>query len=232
MAIARSEVPIEVVGRAAAFPGVSSDDPVLVVDARSLDERVGPGQNPLERPGARTEYWIAGDTEEALASVGELEAFSLGTLTMDEVKDVPFIAAAIDTFAMLNVLGLAAAVLVIGVLVVYLQARQRARAVSNVLSMRMGMREAQARSALVLELAAMLLAAFILGASTGIVAGGLIAPLLDPLQTIPPAPLFDAPIAVAMWTLVGLAVVAVLGGWLVHRRASRVDLGEVLRVAE
>jgi putative ABC transport system permease protein len=232
MAIARSEVPIEVVGRAAAFPGVSSDDPVLVVDARSLDERVGPGQNPLERPGARTEYWIAGDTEEALASVGELEAFSLGTLTMDEVKDVPFIAAAIDTFAMLNVLGLAAAVLVIGVLVVYLQARQRARAVSNVLSMRMGMREAQARSALVLELAAMLLAAFVLGASTGIVAGGLIAPLLDPLQTIPPAPLFDAPIAVAMWTVVGLAVVAVLGGWLVHRRASRVDLGEVLRVAE
>jgi putative ABC transport system permease protein len=232
MAIARSEVPIEVVGRAAAFPGVSSDDPVLVVDARSLDERVGPGQNPLERPGARTEYWIAGDTEEALASVGALEAFSLGTLTMDEVKDVPFIAAAIDTFAMLNVLGLAAAVLVIGVLVVYLQARQRARAVSNVLSMRMGMREAQARSALVLELAAMLLAAFVLGASTGIVAGGLIAPLLDPLQTIPPAPLFDAPIAVAMWTLVGLAVVAVLGGWLVHRRASRVDLGEVLRVAE
>ncbi len=129
-------------------------------------------------------------------SVGELDAFPLGTLTADEVKDVPFIAASIDTFSMLNVLGLAAAVLVIGVLVVYLQARQRARTVSNVLSMRMGMRDAQARAALVLELAALLLAAFVLGATTGMIAGRLISPLLDPLQTIPPPPLFEPPIAV------------------------------------
>ena len=145
---------------------------------------------------------------------------------------MPFIKAAIETFSMLNVLGLAAAVLVIGVLVVYLQARQRARTVSNVLSMRMGMRDRQASAALMLELAAMLLAAFVLGAALGLVAGRLVSPLLDPLQTIPPAPLFDAPLAVVGWTLVGLAVVAVAGGWLVHRRAAAVDLGEVLRVAE
>ena len=232
IAIAQIETPIEVVGRAVAFPGVSSDDPVLVVDASSLERRLGAGGNPLERPSARSEFWIAGPTDEALASVGELEAFPLGTLTAEEVKDVPFIAAAIDTFSMLNVLGLAAAVLVIGVLVVYLQARQRARTVSNVLSTRMGMRDGQARAALVLELASMLVAAFVLGATTGVVAGRLIAPLLDPLQTIPPPPLFEAPVAAALWTVVGLAFVAVFGGWLVHRRAAAVDLGEVLRVAE
>jgi putative ABC transport system permease protein len=232
MAIAQIETPIEVVGRASAFPGVSSDDPVLVVDAASLERRLGAGGNPLDRPSARTEFWIAGPTEEALASVGELEAFPLGTLTADEVKDVPFIAASIDTFSMLNILGLAAGVVVIGVLVVYLQARQRARTVSNVLSMRMGMRDGQARAALVLELAALLLAAFVLGAMTGMIAGRLIAPLLDPLQTIPPPPLFEPPIAAALWTLVGLAIVSVGGGWLVHRRAAAIDLGEVLRVAE
>ena len=232
MAIAQIETPIEVVGRASAFPGVSSDDPVLVVDAASLERRLGAGGNPLDRPSARTEFWIAGPTEEALASVGELEAFPLGTLTAAEVKDVPFIAASIDTFSMLNILGLAAGVLVIGVLVVYLQARQRARTVSNVLSTRMGMRDGQARAALVLELAALLLAAFVLGAVTGMIAGRLIAPLLDPLQVIPPPPLFEPPIAAILWTLAGLVVVAVAGGWLVHRRAAAVDLGEVLRVAE
>jgi putative ABC transport system permease protein len=226
------ETPIEVVGRPRAFPGVYSDDPMLVVDAAALEERVGARSNPLRRPGARTEFWIAGDTEEALASVSELDAFSRGTITAEEVKDVPFVAAAIDTFAMLNVLGLTAAFLVIGVLVVYLQARHRARTVSNVLSMRMGMRDRQSSAALVLELAAMLLAAFALGASIGLVAGRLVSPLLDPLQTIPPAPLFDAPLAVVAWTLLGLAIVAVAGGWLVHRRASAVDLGEVLRLAE
>ena len=147
-------------------------------------------------------------TDQALAAISQLDAFPLGTLTAQDVKDVPFIQAAIETFSMLNVLGLAAALLVIGVLVVYLQARQRARTVSNVLSMRMGMRDRQAGAALVLELAAMLLVAFVLGASLGMVAGRLVSPLLDPLQTIPPAPLFDAPLAVVGWTLVGLALVA------------------------
>jgi putative ABC transport system permease protein len=232
IAIAQIETPIEVVGRASAFPGVSSSDPVLVVDAASLERRLGAGGNPLDRPGARTEFWIAGPTDEALASVADLDAFPLGTLTADEVKDVPFIAASIDTFSMLNILGLAAAVLVIGVLVVYLQARQRARTVSNVLSMRMGMLDGQARAALMLELAALLLGAFVLGAATGMIAGRIIAPLLDPLQTIPPPPLFEPPIAAGLWTLLGLAVVSVGGGWLVHRRAAAADLGEVLRVAE
>ncbi|MDP9119283.1 MAG: hypothetical protein M3M93_03270, partial [Actinomycetota bacterium] len=229
---ADNEIPVEVVGRARAFPGVSSDDPVLVIDTASLEQRVGPGGNPLERPGARTEYWIAGEPQEVLPALGELDAYALDTLTAEEVKDVPFIKAAIETFSMLNILGLAAALLVVGVLVVYLQARQRARTVSNVLSLRMGMRDRQALGALVLELAAMLLGAFVLGAGLGLVAGGLVAPLLDPLQTIPPAPLFDAPLAVVAWTLVGLGLVAVVGGWLVHRRAAAVDLGEVLRIAE
>ncbi|HUF59866.1 MAG TPA: ABC transporter permease [Actinomycetota bacterium] len=224
--------PIEVVGRPNAFPGVYSDDPLLVVDAAALEQRLGARDDPLRRPGARTELWIAGDPDEALAALSKLDAFPLATTTAVAVKDVPFIKAAIETFSMLNVLGFAAALLVIGVLVVYLQARQRARTISNVLSMRMGMRPRQARAALVLELAAMLLTAFVLGAALGMIAARLVSPLLDPLQTIPPAPLFDAPLAVVGWTLMGLAVVAVAGGWLVHRRAAAVDLGEVLRVAE
>lgn len=232
IATAQVEIPIEVVGRAAAFPGVSSDDPVVVVDEESLKGRVGPQGNPFLSANARTEYWIAGDTDEALAAVGELEAYPLDTLTAEEVKDVPFIKAAIETFSMLNVLGLAAALLVVGVLVVYLQARQRARTVSNVLSLRMGMRDGQAMRALMLELAMMLIAAFALGASLGLIAGRLVAPLLDPLQTIPPAPLFAVPFAVVAWTSVALVAVAVVGGWIVHRRAAAVDLGEVLRVAE
>ena len=64
------------------------------------------------------------------------------------------------------------------------------------------------------------------------VAGRLVSPLLDPLQTIPPAPLFDAPIAVVAGRWSGSASSRVVGGWLVHRRAAAVDLGEVLRVAE
>jgi hypothetical protein len=232
MHVGQDEVPIRITGRASAFPGVSSDDPVLVVDTDLLDERLGARGNPLRRPSGRTEYWIEGDPDQVLGALDELEAFPLSTVTAVEVKDVPFIKAAIESFSMLNVLGLAAALLVVGVLVVYLQARQRARAVSDVLSLRMGMRERQAMLALVLELGLMLLAAYLLGSILGVIAGLLVAPLLDPLQTIPPGPLFAAPTSVIAFTAVGLALVAGVGGWLVHRRASSVDLGEVLRVAE
>ena len=232
MRTAQAEIPIKVVGRADAFPGVSSDDPVIVVDVDSLRARVGPQGNPFLSANARTEYWIAGETEEALAAVGQLDAYPLGTLTIDEVQDVPFIKAAIETFSMLNLLGLAAAMLVVGVLVVYLQARQRARTVSNVLSLRMGMRDAQAARALILELGLILVIAFALGATLGLVAGALVSPLLDPLQTIPPTPLFAVPASILAWTMLGLVIVAALGGWVVHRRAAGVDLGEVLRVAE
>ncbi len=232
IAVAEVEIPVEVVGRAIAFPGASSDDPVIVVDVRSLERHLGEGGSPLERPSARTEYWIKGDTKEALASVRELEAYPLGTLSAERVKDIPFIAAAIHTFAMLNLVGLAAALLVIGVLVVYLQARQRSRTVSSVLSSRMGMRRGEGTTALVLEVSAMLLVAFALGASFGIWGAALVVPLLDPLQTIPPDPLFSGPILVVAWTFVGLIVVAAVGAWFVQWRAQRVDLGELLRMAE
>ena len=229
---AQVDLPIEVVGRADAFPGVSSDDPVVVVDVASLDHRLGTQASPLGSTNARTEYWIAGDPDEALAAIGELDAYPLNFLTAEEVKDVPFIAAAIDTFAMLNVLGLAAALLVIAVLIVYLQSRQRARIISNVLSLRMGMRDRQAMLAIILELAAMLVAAFVFGAVLGVAAGRLVAPLLDPLQTIPPAPVFVIPFLVVAWTLLGLMLTGTVGGWVVHRRATSVDLGRVLRMAE
>jgi putative ABC transport system permease protein len=229
---AQAELPIEVVGRADAFPGVSSDDPVVVVDVGSLEGRVGAQGNPFLSANARTELWIKGDPDEALAHVSDLEAFPLGTLTAREVRDVPFIRAAIETFAMLNVLGLAAALLVTGVLVVYLQARQRARSVSSVLSLRMGMRSREGARALVLELGAILLAALVVGGALGLVAAGLIVPLLDPLQTIPPGPLFTAPVVVLAGSLLAVVVAAVVGGRVVQRRAASVDLGEVLRVAE
>jgi predicted lysophospholipase L1 biosynthesis ABC-type transport system permease subunit len=205
---------------------------VVVVDAESLVERVGVQGNPFLSANARTELWIKGDADEALAHVADLEAFPLGTLTAREVQDVPFIRAAIETFAMLNVLGLAAALLVAGVLVVYLQARQRARSVSNVLSLRMGMRAGEGTAALVLELGAILLVSLVLGGALGLVAGRLIAPLLDPLQTIPPGPSFAVPVGILAWSVVAVVVAAVVGGWLVQRRAASVDLGEVLRVAE
>jgi putative ABC transport system permease protein len=229
---AQAEIPVQVIGRANGFPGVSSDLPAVVVDHASFVKRGGVQGNPFFSPNARTEYWIAGDPEQVLLAVSQLEAYPIETMTLEGVKDIPYIEAAINTFSMMNVIGLAVAMLLIGVLVVYIQARQRARAVSGVLSQRMGMRAGQARMAIAFELGSVLLASFVVGAALGSLAGALVVPLLDPLPMLRPDPLFHVPASLLRWAALGLAAVTALGAWLVQRRESSVHLGEVLRVVD
>jgi putative ABC transport system permease protein len=229
---AQAEIPIRIVGRAIAFPGVSSDDPVIVVDTASLTRTVDVQGNPFLSTNARTEYWIKGPTDEALAAVGNLEAYPLAIVTAEQVRDVPFVNAAIETFAMLNLLGLAAGLLVLGALFVYLQSRQRARAIASVLSSRMGMSDRDALTATILEVGSILIAAFVLGGCLGVLAGFLVSGMLDPLQSIPPPPLFRPAGAVLAATLGAIVAISGVIGVFVHRRGSSVDLGEVLRVAD
>ena len=56
--------------------------------------------------------------------------------------------------------------------------------------------------------------------------------LLDPLPTIPPGPLFDAPAWVLAATFGGVVAATWVAAWATNRRARSVDLGEVMRLAE
>ena len=154
------------------------------------------------------------------------------TITADEVSDIPFIKAAIDTFLVLNVLGVVALILVLVVAIVYLQARQRSRIVSMALSERMGLQAGTMRRSLVLELVALLFGGLLVGAATGLIGAAIVIPYLDPLPTIPPGPIAVVPWGAVVFAAGGLGVVALIGGWLANRAARDVSLGEVLRVAD
>jgi ABC-type antimicrobial peptide transport system permease subunit len=98
--------------------------------------------------------------------------------------------------------------------------------------MRMGMTHATHRRSLVLELATMLLVSLFAGMVLGTIAAWMVVPLLDPLDTIPPSPLFVVPIAPIVVGAVALLAISWIGGLYTERRARHVDLGEVMRVAE
>jgi putative ABC transport system permease protein len=224
--------PVRVVGHAAAFPGMQSRRPLVVVDAAAVAEAYPGTTNPLLTETATTELWIRGDpnrAEEALLDPS-MEVFQV--LTADQVKDLPRVSTVIETFSVLDVLGVASAVLVVSALLMYLQARQRSQIVAYGLSTRMGMSPAAHRRSLAVEIASMLGAAFVLGTGLGIGAAMILAGRLDPLPVVPPDPLFVVPTAAIVAAFVALIAVTGFGAWLTSRRAAAVHLGEAMRVAE
>jgi hypothetical protein len=225
-------VSVRVVGRADAFPGMLSRRPLVVVDSDRLVQAFEGQANPLSGPAVSDELWIRGPPAAIQAALPNLSFLPGLVLTADEVKDIPYIAAVIDTFLVMNGLGLLAALLVFAAMVMYLQARQRSEVVSYGLSLRMGMRRWAHLIATATEVGAMLVIAYVAGAVLAITAARLTVPLLDPLETIPPDPIGVVPVITVAIAAPVLVLAAFVGGWLVERRARAADLGQVMRLAD
>jgi putative ABC transport system permease protein len=225
-------VPIEVVAEASSVPGSSSDRPVFMVSEELLRDAFAGLGDPLHEAQTTREMWIRGPADEALRAASAAGVESYLTITADEVSDIPFIKAAVDTFLILDVLGIVALILVLVVAIVYLQARQRSRIVSMALSERMGLQAGTMRRSLMFELAVLLFGGLVVGAATGLVGAAIVIPHLDPLPTIPPGSISVVPWGVVAVAAVGLGLVALVGGWLAGRAAQGVRLGEVLRVVD
>ena len=142
----RRTVPIEIVGRADAFPGMTSlRRPLVVVDAERLARSVrGRQRNPLNGSGASDELWIRGippSSRDALAGL-ELPAEPHPhrrrgqghRVHRGRHRHVPRDERARGSLAIL---------LVFAAMLMYLQTRQRSEIVSYGLSLRMGMRSSR-----------------------------------------------------------------------------------------
>ncbi|MGH2656429.1 MAG: hypothetical protein ACRDIZ_07015 [Actinomycetota bacterium] len=230
--VGTTRLPVHVVAATEAFPGMISERPLIVADAGALADATGGSQAVLSGSNATTELWIRAGRAEALAELSRLDVPVFQVISAEEVEDIPYIATVIDTFLVLNALGLGTLVLVLAALLVYLQARQRSQVVSYGLSLRMGLDRRGHRRSLLLELGSMLAAAAVLGGGLAVAASSLIVPRLDPLGAIPPEPTVDLPVVRLLVLAAALAAVALGGAWLAGRRARAAHLGEVMRVAE
>ena len=222
---------VSIVARTRAFPGMLGHRPLMVFPTEALREAYGLG-DPFGVSNSRAELWFRGPTGEIVDDVAALDITPFQVITAAQIEDIPYVAAVIQTFVVLNSLSLAAAILVVAALLMYLEARQRSQLVAYGLSARMGMRPASHAWSLTIEIASMLLGALVLGGVAALVAAYLVGPYLDPLTSVPPGPLFDPPVLLVGATVAALVAVSWLGGWLTERRARRVPFGEVMRVAD
>ena len=222
-------LPVDVVARTDAFPGLFSREPLVVVDERALLERLN-GTNPLVQ--GSTELWARGSARRMLDALAEREIPVYLTIAAAEVEDIPAMSATIGTFVVVNALGSVAAALVLVSMLAYVRARHRSQIVSYALSTRMGMTHTEHRRALTLELGLMMGIGFVVGTVVATLAAAVTVPRLDPLGSIPPGPRFLVPWTAIARAAAAVALVAWGGAGIVNRRARTADLAEVMRVAE
>jgi putative ABC transport system permease protein len=228
----QERVPVTVVGRANAFPGTASLRPLVVVDAATIEGWPSLDGAPLAQARASTELWGRGDPGEVIDAFSTLDLPPFQVVTAAQTMDIPSIAAVVNTFLALNALGLGAAILVVGALLMYLQARERSRLVAHGLSLRMGMTDGIHRRSMLIETTSLLTSSYAAGAVVALVLAVATVPLLDPLTAVRPAPLLVLPARPMLLTLAGLALASWLACLLADARTRRVPLGEVMRTAE
>ncbi|MGI8532587.1 MAG: FtsX-like permease family protein [Geodermatophilaceae bacterium] len=134
------------------------------------------------------------------------------------------------TFGYLEIIAALTGLIAATALLLYLAARQRQRVSAFHLGRRMGITDAFHLRSLLLEVAAVLVGAWLAGSTLGLLCVELAYRLLDLNPTFPPQPQFDLPVGLLGRSVLAVAVATVLIGALAHVAARRTEAGSVLRV--
>jgi len=224
-------LPIRIVSRVAAFPGMSVGVPFVVVARGAVDAAAARAHllNPLGV--TQTYLWAKGPPAQVSQALAR-PPFETAFLTnVDEFRHDPDVLLATRTFTYLRLIAATAGMLVFIGLLLYLQARQRSQAVASALTARMGLRRSAETLSLSVELAAIALFSAALGGLTALLTAKPIAGHVDPLPDHPPVPAPVIPVTSIMLALLGLLVVSAAAGAVTSWLSRRADTSEALRVA-
>jgi putative ABC transport system permease protein len=212
---------IEPVAHAQAFPGMKRATPTMFVAAAALDE--------LGLRTAAREAWIRGDRNSTLAALDANGVVYTENRRLADVVDRASFLTVSWTFGFMQSLGIAAGVLVMGGLAVYLDARRRGRLLGYAFAQRMGLTRRQHRRALLVELAASVVVGCWLGLGIALAGAWLAYERIDPVPGFRPDPLLRPALAVVVALAAAALIVAGLAAALAQRRTDRDDPLEVLR---
>jgi putative ABC transport system permease protein len=216
-------VPYRVVGAVRTFPGSVHGDAMLVVDRHALGNLAGAAEYRL---------WAHGRLEEAQAAARQA-GIATGIATVaDQVLDVTSFLSISWTFGFLQSFGVLTGLITVGGLLLYLEARQRARKVAYVLVRRMGLSRAAHRRSVLAEVGVTLVGGCLLGMALSLLAARLVYPRLDALPDVSPSPLLRTPVAALLATGAATLLAAWLAAWTAQRSADRTNAAEVMRLAE
>ncbi|TFV62549.1 UNVERIFIED_ORG: hypothetical protein E4P37_16715 [Bacillus sp. AZ43] len=230
------DLPVEVVGRADAFPGQGERRPLIVADenryAAALEDA---GRDPSLV--TTRQLWARGDVR------GVLESLPAAGIALDEIDpeadvrsaaefaDRPELSAQRWSLDYLRAVALAAGALGLVGLAMHAMAQQRRRTVAALLLTRMGMSRRSSDAAAGLEIGLLAGLAAVVAVAVALPVSVLVLRLLDPVPTLRPDTLFAVPWGSIATVLGGVVLVTVGSALLVGRAARRATGGQVMRDA-
>jgi len=224
-------LPIHVVARVAAFPGMSTGVPLVVVSRGAL-VTASKREHLLDPLGVTQTYvWAKGPAREVARALEAPPVQASFVASVDDFRHDPDVLLSMRTLTYLRLIAAAAGALVFIGLLLYLQARQRSQALASALSARMGFRRAAETLSISVELAAIALVAAVLGGVVAVLAAKPIVRHVDPLPDQPPVPAAAIPVTAIVIALLALLLVAFTAGALTSWLSRRADTSEALRVA-
>ena len=226
-------MPIEVVGRAEAFPGQGSRDPLLVADWDRYEAALADSNRDADLVLNR-EVWARGQQGEvldAMNAAGYAPGPGAQVHTADEFAARPELIAQTWALSYLRAIALAAAVLGLVGMAMHALAQQRRRTVAALLLSRMGLRRRSADASSGLEIGLLAGLAGVVAVVVALPVSALVMRLLDPVPTLQPAALFAIPWASIVVVAAGVAVVTLAAAVIVGRSARRATGGQVMRDA-
>jgi putative ABC transport system permease protein len=224
-------LPVTIVGRVRAFPGSTAGMQSMVVARPALDRAARRAGLTDPLPNATGAIWAKGDPATIKRALAVSKLYPVFVTTIDDLLAIPSVDAATRTYGFFDWIGIAAAVLALAAVVLYLQARQREQLIASALARRMGLGRAGDAAALALEAAVITATAL----CVGVLAAGLTARALvthvDPLAQWSPSLALVIPWSRLIVTLVAATAVASLLGAAASLVAGRGDVARELRVA-
>jgi putative ABC transport system permease protein len=215
-------IPVKVVAKVTAFPGMRAGSPLVVMDRATLLSLSDIGLEVV---------WARASRPQVVAAMRRDGSVVVRSVTTDQVKETPQFLSLSWTFGFLQALGILTGLVALGGAVMYLEARQRAREVSYALSRRMGLARGAHRRSIGLELGSILVVSLVIGGALSWIAARLVYKKLDPIPSIPPSPLFRLPTVLLAVSFAVVLLAAWVGARWVQRAADRAKVAEVMRLA-
>jgi putative ABC transport system permease protein len=230
LSLQATPVPATVLGTVRSFPG-RTVNPLVITSYEALDRasRKAHVLDPLDT--TQTSVWAKGPPSKVAPALQKAGVDTYYMTTVDDFLKAPDVLLATRTYSYLRTIALAAGLLVLVGLLLYLQARQRSQTIASALGRRMGLGAGAEVLSLCLEVAGILLFAGVLGAVVAIAAARPVVKQIDPLPDRLPSPVFVVPSTPILAAVAAMAVLAVAAGLITSLLARRADVSEALRVA-